>query len=82
MSLIDKALSEVVLKEAKKLIDINALAKQTADKFEKDFKSTLKNTDLIDEDTMRDVMYDILDWNKLSKLMSKHVSVAVEKAFK
>jgi len=82
MSLVDRALNDAVLKEAKKLIDITALAEQVADKFEKDFKASLKRTDLVDEDSLRDMMYDTLDWGKLSKAMSKRVNDNMQKAFK
>jgi len=82
MSLVDKVLNDAVLKEAKKLIDVTALAEQVADKFEKDFKASLKKADLIDEESLRDMMYDTLDWNKLSKVMSKRVNETMQKAFK
>lgn len=70
------------MKEAKKHVDVGKLAEQVAAKYVKDFTTALKKANLVDEDQLQDMVYDIVDWGKVSKAAEKKITDAVVKAFK
>lgn len=80
--LVTQAINDAVIKEAKKHVDIDKLSKAVAAKFTKDFEKSLKTVQLVDESQLQDMMYDQIDWYKLSKSISKDINKVLAESFK